>query len=163
VAGYVAKYATKATEHLAAGLDRLIRNRRQLEELDAPEHVRRLAAACWLLGSRADLAGLRLRRRGYLLGFGGHAVTKSRRYSTSFAALRAARRAWTARRLHGAAVPLDQDGRLLPPAGMVGVASWQYAGRGYRTAADAWLAWSMAQDAREARRIAWEEVRTRAA
>ena len=163
MAGYVAKYATKATEHLAAGLDRLIRNRRQLEELDAPEHVRRLAAACWLLGSRADLAGLRLRRRGYLLGFGGHTITKSRRYSTSFAALRAARRAWTARRLHGAAVPLDQDGRLLPPAGMVGVASWQYAGRGYRTTADAWLAWSMAEDARHSHRIAWQEMRTYAA
>jgi len=163
VAGYVAKYATKATEHLAAGLDRPIRIRRQLEELDAPEHVRRLAAACWLLGGQAELTGLRLRRRAYLLGFGGHTITKSRRYSTSFQALRAARRAWTARRLHGAAVPLDQDGRLLPPAGMVAVTSWQYAGRGYRTTADAWLAWSMAQDAREGRRIAWEEVRTRAA
>ena len=163
VAGYVAKYATKATEHLAVGLDRPIRNRRQLEELDAPDHVRRLAAACWLLGGRADLAGLRLRRRGYLLGFGGHTITKSRHYSTSFQALRAARRAWTARRLHGSAVPLDQDGRLLPPAGMVAVASWQYAGRGYRTGADAWLAWSMAQDARDARRIAHVEVRTRAA
>jgi len=163
VAGYVAKYATKATEHLAAGLERPIRNRRQLEELDAPDHVRRLAEACWLLGGRADLAGLRLRRRAYVLGFGGHTITKSRRYSTSFAALRAARRAWAARRLHGPAVPLDQDGRLLPPAGMFAMASWQYAGRGYRTNADAWLAWSMAEAAREARRVAWEEVRTRAA
>jgi excisionase family DNA binding protein len=121
VARYVAKYATKATEHLAgAALDRPIRNRWQLEELDAPEHVRRLAAACWLLGGRADLAGLRLRHRAYLLGFGGHTVTKSRRYSTSFAALRAARRAWTARRFHGGAVPLDQDGRRCHPQGWSG-------------------------------------------
>jgi len=163
VAGYVAKYATKATEYLAAGLDRPIRTRRQLEELDAPDHVRRLATACWALGGRADLARLRLRHRAYLLGFGGHTITKSRRYSTSFQALQAARRAWTARRLHGPAVPLDQNGRLLPPAGMVALASWQYAGRGYRTSSDAWLVWSMAEDARHSRRIAWEEVRTHAA
>jgi len=163
VAGYVAKYATKATEYLAAGLDRPIRTRRQLEELDAPDHVRRLATACWALGGRADLARLRLRRRANLLGFGGHTITKSRRYSTSFQALQAARRAWTARRLHGPAVPLDQDGRLLPPAGMFAMASWQYAGRGYRTSSDAWLVWSMAEDARHSRRIAWEEVRTHAA
>jgi len=73
-------------------------------------------------------------------------------------ALRAARRAWTARRRHGPTVQLDPDGRLLPPRGMVAVTGWQYAGRGYTTAADAWLAWSMAADHQQARRLAREEL-----
>jgi hypothetical protein len=41
---------------------------------------------------------------------------------------------------------------------MVAVAEWQYAGRGYTTAADAWLAWSMAADHQQARRLAHEEL-----
>jgi hypothetical protein len=93
-----------------------------------------------------------------MLGYGGHCLTKSRRYSTTFRALRAARRAWAARRRHGPAVALDADGRLLPPAGMVTVAGWEYAGRGYSTPADAWLARSMAADHHQARQLAREEL-----
>jgi hypothetical protein len=74
------------------------------------------------------------------------------------AALRAARRAWTARRHHGPAIPLDHHGRPLAPAGTVAVADWQYAGRGYTTSADAWLAWSMATDHQQARQLAREEL-----
>jgi hypothetical protein len=158
VAGYLAKYATKATEGLSISLDRPIRSTRQLQDLDAPEHIRRLANACWTLGGRRDLAGLRLRRWTHMLGFGGHFTTKSRRYSTTFRALRAARRAWAASRRHGPAVQLDQDGHLLPPRGAVVEAHWQYAGRGYKTTADAWLAVSMAADHQQARQLAREEL-----
>ena len=38
------------------------------------------------------------------------------------------------------------------------MAGWQYAGRGYTTLADAWLAASMAADHQQARRLAREEV-----
>jgi hypothetical protein len=55
-------------------------------------------------------------------------------------------------------VTLDGDGRLLPPAGLVAVAGWEYAGRGYSTGADAWLAWSMATDHHQARQLAREEL-----
>lgn len=41
---------------------------------------------------------------------------------------------------------------------MVVVKEWGYAGTGYRTAGDAWLATSAAARARERRRIAREEL-----
>jgi len=158
VAGYLAKYATKATEDLGAALDQPIRSAAELERLPLPEHVARMVRACWRLGGQPATAGLGLRRWAHMLGYGGHCVTKSCHYSTTMRAMRTARRAWTARRHHGPTVQLDPDGRLLPPAGMVAVAGWQYAGRGYTTAADAWLAASMAADHHQARRLAREEL-----
>jgi hypothetical protein len=158
VAGYLAKYATKATEGLGAALDARITSTADVERLEVPEHIGRLVRACWTLGAQPPTAGLGLRRWAHMLGFGGHCTTKSRHYSTTFAALRAARRAWAARRRHGPTVPLDPHGQLLPPAGMVAVGGWEYAGRGYTTLADAWLAASMAADHQEARRIAREEL-----
>jgi hypothetical protein len=158
VAGYLAKYATKATEGLGAVLDHPIRSAADLERLLLPEHTARLVRACWTLGGQPATACLGLRRWAHMLGYGGHCLTKSRHYATTMGALRAARRAFTARRHHGPTVPLDHDGRLLPPAGMVAVAGWQYAGRGYKTPADAWLAASMATDHQQARRIAREEL-----
>jgi hypothetical protein len=106
--------ASKATEGLGANLDARITSLAELERLELPEHTRWLVRACWALGGRRELAPLGLRRWAHMLGFGGHWTTKSRRYSVTFAALRAARRAWSARRRHGTAVRLDQDGRLLP-------------------------------------------------
>jgi hypothetical protein len=158
VAGYLAKYATKATEGLSATLDQPIGSLAQLERLALPEHVARLVRTCWLLGRQPAGAALGLRRWAHMLGYGGHCLTKSRHYATTFRALRAARWAWTARRRHGSTVPLDGDGRLLPPAGMVAVAGWEYAGRGYTTPADAWLARSMATDHHQARQLAREEL-----
>jgi hypothetical protein len=43
---------------------------------------------------------------------------------------------------------------------MIVFASWSYVGRGYQTTGEAWLAASAAARAREARRIAREELRT---
>jgi hypothetical protein len=152
--------ASKATEGYGAALDAPIRDRADLDRLDGqvPAHVTALVRAAWALGGRADLALLKLRRGAHLLGYRGHFLTKSRRYATSFRALRAARRAWVAIRRHGPAVQLDRDGRLLPPPGAVLVAGWEYRGRGYSTAADAWLAGCMGRDYREMRRVAHEEL-----
>jgi hypothetical protein len=158
VAGYLAKYATKATESLGGGLDQPITSAVQLERLALPEHTARLVRACWTLARQPTTAHLGLRRWAHMLGYGGHCLTKSHRYSTTFRALRAARQTFTARRRHGPDVALDRDGRLLPPAGTVAVAGWEYAGRGYSTPADAWLAWSMATDHHQARQLAREEV-----
>jgi hypothetical protein len=158
VAGYLAKYATKATEELDTKLDAHIGSLADLERRELPEHTRRLVRACWALGAQPPTARLGLRRWAHMLGYGGHCITKSRRYSVTFATLRAARRAWSARRRQGPTVALDPHGRLLPPPGFVIDAGWQYAGRGYTTFADAWLAASMATDYQQARRIAREEL-----
>jgi hypothetical protein len=92
VAGYVAKYATKSTEALGVTLDHRLCEV-ELEGLDVPAHVAELVQACWELGGRPSLVGLRLRKWAHMLGFGGHFSTKSRRYSTTLGALRRARAA----------------------------------------------------------------------
>jgi len=159
VAGYVAKYATKATEALGVTLDHRI-GEVELEDLDLPAHVAELVRACWELGGRPSLAGLRLREWAHMLGFGGHFSTKSRRYSTTLGALRRARVAYAIRRRRGDALPLDAWGRPEDDQAVTVVASWHYLGSGYQTTGEAWLAASAAARAREERRVAKEELRT---
>jgi hypothetical protein len=159
VAGYVAKYATKSTEALGVTLDHRV-GEVELEGLDVPAHVAELVRACWELGGRPSLVGLRLRKWAHMLGFGGHFSTKSRRYSTTLGALRRARVAYTVRRRRGGVLPLDAWGRPEDDQAVIVVASWAYFGSGYQSTGEAWLAASAAARAREARRIAKEELRT---
>jgi hypothetical protein len=159
VAGYVAKYATKSTEALGVTLDHRVCEV-ELEGLDVPAHVAELVRACWELGARPSLARLRLREWAHMLGFGGHFSTKSRRYSTTLGALRRARVTYAIRRRKGNTLPLDAWGRPEPDQAVIVVASWHYLGRGYQSTGEAWLAASAAARAREARRIAKEELRT---
>jgi hypothetical protein len=159
VAGYVAKYATKATEALGVTLDHRI-GEAELEELDLPAHVVELVRACWELGGRPSLVGLRLGRWAHMLGFGGHFSTKSRRYSTTLGALRRARVAYATRRRRGQMVPLDAWSQPEDDQAVIVVASWHYLGSGYQSTGEAWLAASTAARAREARRIAKDELRT---
>jgi hypothetical protein len=95
-----------------------------------------------------------------MLGFGGHWSTKSRRYSTTFGVLRRARVAFAKRRRARDGVPLDAWGRPEDDQAVIVVASWTYLGQGYQTTGEAWLAASAAARAREARRIAKEELHT---
>jgi hypothetical protein len=163
VAGYIAKYATKATESFGSGLDRRI-GADDLDRLDKlPAHVAELVRAAWELGGRPELDGLRLRAWAHMLGFGGHWSTKSRRYSTTFTVLRRARVAFARRRRAKDGVPLDAWGRPEDDDQVVIVASWVYVGSGYETEGERWLALSAAARAREQRRVAWEELRTMAA
>jgi hypothetical protein len=159
VAGYVAKYATKATEALGVTLDHRV-GEVELEGLEVPAHVAELVRACWELGSRPGLGKLRLRKWAHMLGFGGHFSSKSRRYSTTLGALRRARVAYAIRRRRGDTLPLDAWGRPEDDQAIIVVASWSYLGSGYQTTGEAWLAASAAARAREARRIAKEELRT---
>jgi hypothetical protein len=161
VAGYIAKYATKATESFGAGLDRRLTDPDDLAVLDRlPAHVAELVRACWELGGRQELDGLRLRPWAHMLGFRGHWSTKSRRYSTTFTVLRRARVAFAKRRRARDGVPLDAWGRPEDDDQVVIVASWVYVGSGYATEGERWLALSAAARAREQRRIAWEELTT---
>jgi hypothetical protein len=159
VAGYVAKYATKATEALGVTLDHRV-TEAELEDLELPAHVAELVRACLELASRPGLAGLRLGRWAHMLGFGGHFSTKSRRYSTTLGALRRARVAYAIRRRRGDTLPLDAWGRPEEDQAVIVVASWSYLGQGYQSTGEAWLAASAAARAREERGIAKEELRT---
>ena len=122
-----------------------------------------LVRACWALGGRPELERLRLRAWAHMLGFRGHWSTKSRRYSTTFTVLRRARVAFAKRRRAKDGVPLDAWGRPEDDQVVIVVASWTYAGAGYATEGERWLALSAAARAREQRRVAWEERRTTAA
>jgi hypothetical protein len=161
VAGYIAKYSTKATESFGSGLDRRI----GADDLDRlldrlPAHVAELVRAAWELGDRPELDGLRLRAWAHMLGFGGHWSTKSRRYSTTFTVLRRARVAFAKRRRAKDGVPLDAWGRPEDDQAVIVVAAWVYVGAGYETEGERWLALSAAARARERRRIALEELTT---
>jgi hypothetical protein len=160
VAGYIAKYATKATESFGSGLDRRI-GVNDLDHLDRlPAHVAGLVRAAWELGGQPELERLRLRAWAHMLGFGGHWSTKSRRYSTTFTVLRRARVAFAKRRRARDGVPLDAWERAEDDQAIVVVASWVYVGSGYATEGERWLALSAAARAREQRRMAWEELCT---
>ncbi|MER7500397.1 replication initiator [Nonomuraea pusilla] len=89
------------------------------------DHARRLIATCLRLGAREDLADLRLTQWAHMLGFRGHFSTKSRRYSTTLGALRAARQDhMRTEEVTTGRLPLfDEDTVLV-------IAHWQYAGKG---------------------------------
>ncbi|MBW8487250.1 replication initiator [Actinomadura parmotrematis] len=125
VAGYIAKYATKAAECVGT-LDRRVRPGENLAALHITDHARRLIAECLRLGALPELAGLRLAEWAHMLGFRGHFSTKSRRYSTTLGALRSARATHNQHRhddITTGRLPLDDDQVLT-------VAHWAYAGRG---------------------------------
>jgi hypothetical protein len=161
VAGYVAKYATKATETFGSGLDRRLTNGDVARLDNLPAHVAELVRACWELGGRRGLGRLRLRAWAHMLGFRGHWSTKSRRYSTTMTALRRARITYAKRRRARDGVPLDAWGRAEDDdQAAVVIATWSYVGCGYQTQGEVWLALSAAARARERRRIAREELTT---
>jgi hypothetical protein len=80
VAGYLAKYATKDAQ-TGGGLDRRIRVEGVIERAELSDHARALMRCAWTLSPRWA----------HSLGFRGHFLTKARRYSVTFAALRSVR------------------------------------------------------------------------
>ncbi|TFE30990.1 replication initiation protein [Frankia sp. B2] len=144
VSNYLAKYITKSA---AAGgeLDHPVRSLAALGRLTLPPHLRRLVETCWRLGHDPVFAVAldaalgrdsgdipRLVRWAHQAGFGGHWLSKSRAYSTTFTALRTVRRVWS--RTIGAAmagrVPVDAFGRPDGDPDTVILGAWTYAGRG---------------------------------
>jgi len=117
LAGYVAKYATKGTG-AADTPYRPIRDVDHVAVLDVTPHHRRIIETVWQLGGLDQYAALNLRRWAHMLGFRGHFLTKSQRYSTTFGAIRAERRTWRlaeqlaqlGRHTHGdPGTPIDLD------------------------------------------------------
>ena len=125
VAGYVAKYATKAAE-CTGTLDRRLTPADRLADLPVRDHARRHIAECLRLGKLPQLKDLRLAAWAHMLGFRGHFSTKSRTYSVTLGLLRADRAAH--QRDYAIAAGLqpdvDSDTTLV-------LTDWHYAGRGH--------------------------------
>ena len=100
------------------------------------------------------LAGRRFGACAHALGYRGHCLTKSRRYSTTFTALRQAREQHVHEQL---LARIKDPAQRASAAAATRVASFRYVGQGHITAADAFLAASAAARAREQRRLAREE------
>ncbi|MFF4591038.1 replication initiator protein RepSA [Streptomyces sp. NPDC001388] len=153
VAAYVAKYATKAAESTGT-VDRRVG---ELSELDKrpglPDHTRRLIHACHDLDEYYP--DRKLWAWAHMLGFRGHFLTKSRRYSSTFAERRQVRadfRARQERKERG----LPEDSADTEGSTLV-VAHWTYAGHGH-TPGESWLAASIARDLRLNRETAREAL-----
>jgi hypothetical protein len=97
VARYVAKYVAKSSD-TGGVLDRPLRpgDIANLHKTGLSDHERRLVETAWRLGGRSELASMKLRTWTHQLGYRGHVLTKSRRYSTTFKALGAVRVTWRA-------------------------------------------------------------------
>jgi len=127
VAGYIAKYATKAAEATVGHLDRRITGPNDPNLAGISAHAQRIIEVCWHLGSLPELEHLRLRAWAHMLGFKGHFSTKSRRYSTTLGALRAARANHQATETrHRYDLPDPNDDSTLV------VTHWRYTGRSPR-------------------------------
>ena len=145
VAAYIAKYATKSTDAFGR-LDHRLRES-DLAALDVRPHLKRLVLTAWELGGRPELEHLKLRRWAHTLGFRGHWLTKSRRYSTTLGALRSARAVWSANR-RDAAPHVSES---------VAVKDWRFSGRGWDNSGDEWLARTAAATRAQARQLAREQ------
>ncbi|MGH9117240.1 MAG: replication initiator [Acidimicrobiales bacterium] len=146
VAGYLAKYTTKATEDLGIGPRPI--TAAGAESQGATAHTVAMVATCERLA--ATVPGLaRLTRWTHMLGFRGHFSTKSRRYSTTLGSLRRARADHQRRTERRARGLTDDDDDTTLVAG-----NWRFAGVGYLTTGDAMLAAGAAARAREWRQLA---------
>ena len=147
VANYIAKYATKTLT--APGLpDQRLRHLVDIEHLRCSAHYRQMITAAWQLGGKRQTGDPRFRQWAHMLGYGGHFLTKSRRYSVTFGQLRKARTDHCRQQSHPGGEH-DPWGRPLDEAVVLVLKTWTYAGTGYTAAAAAELALASAARARE--------------
>ncbi|MFF0833832.1 MULTISPECIES: replication initiator [unclassified Streptomyces] len=144
VAAYVAKYVTKGASDTGAGTDYPLSAWGDIESAPVSEHVRTLMRTCWRLGDLPEYAPLRLRAWIHTLGYRGRILTKSRTYSTTYAALRA-------ERAH------HQGHTDLPDA--ITERHWRYVGSGHTPGA-ALIAAGIAEDIDRNRATALDSIRT---
>jgi hypothetical protein len=158
-ARYVSKYVTSSTESTGA-LDRRLRNDKEVAALRTSgltPHHRRLVECAWRLSRREEPRSLCLRRCAHALGFKGDALTKSRRYSTSFGVLRRTRFEHRRREALLRAPPDQRGGdhELV-------VGTWRYVGIGYGLPGDHLIAEMRARESIEMRREGWQEITSEA-
>ncbi|WP_263167713.1 replication initiator [Streptomyces sp. SCSIO ZS0520] len=134
VASYVAKYTSKSVSE--SGIDYRIREYAEIRHAPVSPHIRALMSTAWRLGGLKEYADLNLRLWAHTLGYRGHILTKSRRYSTTYGNLRSAR----------------TRHKLPAPPGAIKQASWRYVGSGHTTA-ESWIAAGIAEDVSQIRGI----------
>ena len=144
VAGYVAKYVTKGAGETGAGVDYRVTSLEDIRAAVVNRHVRALMGTCWRLGGLPELEHLRLRAWAHSLGYRGHILTKSRRYSTTYGALREER----ADHRRGDTKPEDGPDTVTE-------AAWRYVGSGY-TPGEADMAHSIAESRAQSLQLARE-------
>ena len=94
-----------------------------------------------------------------MLGFGGHFLTKGRRYSVTFTALRQARITYRRHQRDRTRLHAHRASRTkLTPKRRPSSSALSYAGTGWRTFGDALLANTAADQARKRRQAAREEL-----
>jgi hypothetical protein len=159
VAAYLAKYTTKSVAEFGIAARRI--STAAIAELDIPAHTRRilfaLADLAKLPGNAAMLGWL------HTLGYRGHITTKSRRYSVTMTALRAARHHWRARRSdepeNGDCQHNPQDRQHWSPAEHE-LSDWRIDGAGHRNDGERLLVHTAAHQARQVRYLARLEAHT---
>jgi len=134
IAGYLAKYLTKATEDF--GFSSRVFSAKHAATLGASPHVIRLIETAEHLHEVGGEPYERLAANYDSLGYRGHPMTKSHRYSVTFGQIRRSRRIHRAR---PAGLDPDADIRELVdadldddlPEGFERVGAWEFAGLGY--------------------------------
>jgi hypothetical protein len=156
VASYLAKYSTKGTEPAGHASARITDRTIGLYANPDGTHPERLIDACWTIGAHPDYTSLR--RWAHMLGFGGHFLTKARRYSLTFRDLRQARISYQRGQDigpdHGpirTADHTDEETILV-------VGTFTYAGTGWKTSGDALLANTAADQARKRRQAGRDQL-----
>jgi hypothetical protein len=104
-----------------------------------------------------DRADPRLAANAHKHGYRGHCLTKSRRWSTTFMALRQERERHVREQLRNGQAATDSQLRLAELDPEQRITRMEFAGIGHLTTADAYLAAQAAAQAREHRRLAREE------
>jgi hypothetical protein len=145
VAAYVAKYSCKASHEQITNRDT---DPDRWRDRRVPEQLVQMAVAALRLTKRPGLRDLG--QWVHMLGFRGHFVTKSRRYSTTLGQLRAARAAY---RAHQDQPP---DNAKAEDDSTKVLSVWQYIGSGYLNPGDALLAAGVEASLRAAREALYD-------
>jgi hypothetical protein len=159
-AAYLAKYATKGSDEHGV-LDHRLRAGIGLD-IRLPMHLRTLVETAWSLGDQDAYADAHLRLWAHTCGFRGHFLTKSRRYSTTFGALRDERRCW---QMANKCVAADEAESAMDEDGLseTVVREWNYEGSGYLSMGDVCLARNLEDELGLARWLAREDGSARSA
>jgi Replication initiator protein, pSAM2 len=151
VAAYLAKYLTKSTEEFGLDARGKVHSSTDARYLGASPHALRIIETAEQIAATAGPYYERLADRYGTLGYRGHVLTKTRRYSTTFRQLRQARQDWRRqpRAGHGPDVRqlVDED-HDSDQADIVVERQWRYVGSGFLDADEAALAMTAAALAR---------------
>jgi hypothetical protein len=151
LAAYVSKYITKGTEDFGLDGHGRVHSATDAHYIGASSHAVRIIETAEQLAAVAGDDYERLADRYCTLGYRGHVLTKTRRYSTTFGTLRRARSDWRQyRRPPGIdpSEPETDEDQAGDESDIVVERQWRYVGSGFLDADEAALAMTSAAMAR---------------